>query len=182
MEERTFPAFYTERLHLRKFSITDSPEVQRMAGDYEVAYNTLNMPHPYLDGVAEEWIASLDSDFHMGKNIVYAICLRGTGQLIGALGLTMQRKYRLGEMGYWLGKEHWNNGYCTEAAKAVINYAFNDLNLHKIYANHFNTNPASGRVMVKAGMHYEGTLKSHLWHFDIYKDLVYYGIINPSHL
>lgn len=182
MKIRPHPDLFTERLTLRRFNLDDADDVQRMAGDRELAMNTLNMPYPYFDGLADQWIDSLYGEFVEGRAVVHAICLKETGTLIGAVGLTIQPKYKLSELGYWIGREHWNRGYCTEAIRAVIGFAFAELGIHKIFANHFNGNPASGKVMIKAGMEYEGTFKSHLFHWGEYKDLINYGIINPTHL
>jgi len=176
MQNRDYPVITTDRLILRKFNTEDAKDVQRMAGREAVASNTLAMPFPYLDGMAEAWIATHDKEFEEGKSAIFAITLKNSGQLIGAIGLSMQQQYKLAELGYWIGEEYWNQGFCTEAAKAVLNYAFDSLHLHKVTANHFAGNPASGRVMEKAGMHYEATLKSHILHWGKYKDLVCYAI------
>lgn len=176
MNDQSFPTLYTNRLILRQFSMEDADDVMRQAGDKEVARNTLNMPHPYLPGMAEDWITTLHSDYKESNSLVYAICLKDSTSLIGAIGLTLNLKYRNAELGYWIGRDHWNKGYCTEAVKAVIDYAFTDMVLNKIYANFFASNPASGRVMGKVGMKYEAILKSHLYHWGEYKDLIYYSI------
>ncbi len=176
MNDSDFPVLVTDRLILRQFNSTDSAEVQRMAGDKDLAENTLNIPHPYLDGMAETWIQSQESDFQAGKSLVFAICLKENGKLAGAIGLNLQLNFELAELGYWIGKEYWNNGYCSEAARLIIDYAFNHYKLHKIYATYFTNNPASGKVMEKAGMHFEGTLREHLFHWGEYKNLNYYCI------
>ncbi len=179
---KSFPILTTDRLILRNFTLADAPEVKRMAGDVAVAMNTLNMPHPYVNGVAEEWINSLAGEFNSESSIVFAITLKESRSLIGAIGLTLKLQFRNAEMGYWLGKEYWNKGYTTEAAIAVIQYAFNNLPVHKISANHFHDNLASGKVMLKAGMHYEGIQKEHIWHWNTYKHLLNYAIFNPNNI
>jgi [ribosomal protein S5]-alanine N-acetyltransferase len=180
MKDSTYPSIKTERLILRQFELSDAKEVQRMAGDRDVARNTLNMPYPYFDGLAEQWITSLESDYRDERLVVFAITLADSGTLIGAIGLTLKKEYKLAELGYWIGKEYWNKGYGTEAVKAIIKFGFYDIKLHKIFANYFANNLASGRIMEKAGMVFEGILRSHLWHFNEYKDLIFYGIFNPE--
>lgn len=170
------PVLETLRLQLRPFVVIDAPEVQRLAGDVDVARNTLAMPFPYSDGMAEAWIGNHAGDFIEGKSAIWAITLKDTRQLIGAIGLSLQLQFSNAEIGYWIGQEYWNNGYCTEALKEVINFGFESFKLHKIYASYFGNNPSSGKVMQKAGMIYEGTLKSHMFHWNEYKDLVQYGI------
>lgn len=176
MNDEIIPTLKAENLILRPFIIEDGPEVQRMAGDDEIARNTLAMPHPYLDGMAENWISTHLSDFRDGKSAIWAITLADSGKLAGAIGLMLQTQLSNAEAGYWLGKEFWNRGYCTEALRTVIDFGFNNLKLHKIFASHFGDNPQSGRVMQKAGIVYEATLKSHMFHWNKHKDLVFYGI------
>ncbi len=180
MNQKSFPTLYTSRLILRQFTLDDAVDIMRLAGDREVAMNTLNMPHPYLPGMAEDWITTLQKDYQESNSLVYAICLKDFTPLIGAIGLTLHLKIRNAELGYWIGKDYWNNGYCTEAVKAIIDYAFTDMTIHKIYANFFASNPASGRVMEKVGMKYEACLKSHLYHWGEYKDIIYYSIFNKQ--
>lgn len=178
MTDVQIPRIETQRLILRPFLPEDAEVVQILAGHEEIARNTLAMPFPYLDGMAEAWIATHAHDYIDGKSVIWAITLKDTDLLIGAIGLSLQIQFLLAELGYWVGLEYWNQGYCTEAVKAVIDYGLNTMNLHKITASHFGNNPSSGKVMQKAGMEYEGTLKSHMLHWNEYKDLIFYGIIS----
>jgi RimJ/RimL family protein N-acetyltransferase len=155
-ETRQYPSIETKRLILRGFSNEDASEVQRLAGDKAIASTTLRIPHPYEDGVAEKWIGTHLADFEQGKAVNFAITSRKTGCLIGAIGLTINKEHESAELGYWIGKQYWNNGYCTEAAKAVLRYGFEEQGLNRIQAQHFKRNPASGRVMQAIGMLYEG--------------------------
>jgi [ribosomal protein S5]-alanine N-acetyltransferase len=174
------PTLTTERLVLRPFTLADSKRVQELAGAFEIADTTGHMPHPYLDGMAEEWIGGHESEFANGEGATFAITLRDTGELIGAIGLTIHSHNQRAEMGYWLGVPYWNRGYTSEAARALIQYAFQELNLNRVYASHFTRNPASGRVMQKAGMKYEGVLREHFVRWENPEDLVYYGILKSE--
>ena len=84
-------------------------------------------------------------------------------------------------MGYWIGKPYWNGGYCTEAAAAVLAYAFDALNLNRVYAHHFSSNPPSGRVMEKIGMKYEGECPQHFRKWDQFQDIRLYGILKSDY-
>jgi ribosomal-protein-alanine N-acetyltransferase len=112
----------TERLILRPFTPSDVSEVQRMAGDPLVAATTLNIPHPYPDGGAEEWIAQHSKWCSEGVCYTFAIEENLTAKLLGCVDLSVTDKQ--GILGYWIGKEYWNNKYCTEATKRVIQFAF----------------------------------------------------------
>ena len=78
-------------------------------------------------------------------------------------------------MGYWIGKPYWNQGFGTEAALAILRYAFEQLGLNRVYAAHFRRNPASGRIMQKIGMTYEGRLRQHVKKWGDFEDMEYYG-------
>lgn len=175
------PLLTTERLGLRPFNLGDAAEVQRLAGAWEIADTTLNMPHPYDDGLAEAWISGLSIAYAAGKEVVYAITLRPSGPLIGAIGLVLKKRHRRGELGYWIGVDYWNQGYATEAARAVLAYGFGQLGLNRIHAYHFTRNPASGRVMEKIGMRYEGRLRQHVRRFDAFEDLDSYAILRQEY-
>lgn len=171
------PTLGTQRLILRAFTFADAGRVQQLAGVFEVADTTGHIPHPYPDGAAEEWIGEHDVDYENGASATFAITMRQTGEFIGAIGLTIHSHNQHAEMGYWLGVPFWNCGYMTEAARSVLEFAFETLHLNRVYASHFARNPASGRVMQKIGMKYEGTLREHFARWEKPEDLVYYGIL-----
>lgn len=175
------PELLTERLLLRPFTLADAKEVQRLAGDRDIAATTLAIPHPYEDGVAEEWIRSHKERFDRGEAVHFAIVRRHDLALVGAISLIINREHEHAELGYWIGKPYWNNGYCTEAAQAVIRYGFTVLDLNRIYARHFRRNPASGRVMEKIGMKYEGCLRQHVKKWGVFEDLQQYAILRSDY-
>ncbi|OQY84330.1 MAG: GNAT family N-acetyltransferase [Chloroflexi bacterium UTCFX4] len=176
----SLPTLDTARLILRPFELRDAPRVQALAGAREIAEMTSNIPYPYPDGAAEEWIGEHANEWRRGDAAIFAMVQRETNELIGAIGLTIHAPHRRAEMGYWLGVSFWNQGYTTEAARAVLRFAFETLKLHRVHAAHFARNPASGRVMQKSGMTYEGTLRQHFLHWDRLEDLVYYGILESE--
>lgn len=139
----------TARLLLRPFEMSDAPDVQRLAGDIAIADTTLTVPHPYLDGMAEQWIATHAPKFEAGELVNFAIVERQHGELVGAIGLTLETAFDRAELGYWVGRPYWGLGYCTEAAASVVRYGFKRLGLNRIHARYVQRNPASGRVMQK---------------------------------
>jgi len=175
------PILKTDRLILRPFSFNDAPIVQKLAGDYNVAKTTLNIPHPYADGEAEKWIATHVPLFNIGKIVTFAIILSETNQLTGAISLILAPEHDRAEMGYWIGKSYWGKGYCTEAARRLIKYGFEELKLNRIFAHFMTGNPASGRVMEKAGMIYEGHLRQHVKKWDVVQDLKIYAILKDEY-
>lgn len=174
MKER--PTLRTEHLVLRPFTLDDAPAVQQLAGAYEIAINTLMIPHPYPDGMAEQWIATHQADCDEERSETFAI---DDGQLAGAVGLIFKGD-GIAEIGYWIGKPFWGRGYASEAAREVVRYGFEERNLQRVFAMHFTRNPASGRVLQNVGMTYEGTLRRHLKKWDEYVDVACYGILREE--
>jgi ribosomal-protein-alanine N-acetyltransferase len=174
------PTLGTERLNLRPFRLADAPEVQRLAGDRAIAETTAVIPHPYPDGAAETWIASHADRFASGESVALAITRRDGGTLLGAIGLEINPEMQRAELGYWVGRPYWNHGYCTEATLAVVRFAFEDLRLRRVFAQHYGRNPASGRVMQKAGMRHEGTLRQHTVKWGVVDDMEVYGVLREE--
>lgn len=169
------PTLRTQRLILRPFSLDDAARVQQLAGAREVYATTLTVPHPYEDGMSEGWIASHASQFYSGKGVTLAVTLAEDGLLIGAVALGAVPQHQRAELGYWIGVPYWNNGYCTEAAIAVIQYGFEQLGLHKITSRYLAGNPASERVMMKAGMKKEGELADEVLKDGVFHTIGVYG-------
>lgn len=175
------PPLRASRLALRGFRMADAPVVVALAGDTEVARNTLNIPHPYERGDAEAWIASHPDQLERRQAVTYAVTVARDEQLVGAVGLIIDTDHERAELGYWIGRPYWGNGYATEAARALVNWGFETLQLHRIHASHFPRNPASGRVLEKLGMRAEGTLRQHVSKWDEFLDLSVYGLLRSEH-
>ncbi|HMJ66407.1 MAG TPA: GNAT family N-acetyltransferase [Candidatus Binatia bacterium] len=170
----------TKRLLLRPFALSDAPAVQRLAGAREVADTTLLIPHPYPDGVAEQFINGAREQFEKGEQCVFAITLRSTAELCGSIGLKISPQHERGELGYWIGVPFWKQGYCTEVGEAVLRFAFEELRLNCVNAHHFVRNAASGRVLQKLGMRYDGRLRQHVRKWDHFEDLDCYSILRSE--
>ena len=171
----TRPELVTARLQLRSYGPADAPDLQRLAGDKAVADTTLHIPHPYPDGAAEAWIGTHAARWAAREGLVFAITLRSTGELLGSIGLVIQAAHEQAELGYWIGVPHWNQGYATEAVRAVLDCGFRALELNRIHAHHMAHNPASGRVMTKAGMQREGFGPQAMQKDGRAVDVVFYG-------
>jgi ribosomal-protein-alanine N-acetyltransferase len=171
------PGLLTDRLRLRAFTLEDAPGVAKYCGDIDVARMTANIPHPYDETMAEDWIASHAEAYAAGEAATFALTIRETGELVGAIGIHVDKPNRAAEFGYWVGKPFWNQGYATEAARAILDFGFGQLRLHRIYARHMMKNPASGRVMQKAGMTFEGILRESIYRWESFEDAAVYSIL-----
>ena len=152
------------------------PQLVALAGNYEVARNTLNIPHPYREQDAQHWVEATQENYAQQTGYAFAIELRATGEFIGGIGLTLERRFHRAEAGYWLGQPHWGRGLASEALSALLRFGFEELRLNKIYATHLAGNPASGRVMLKNGMVKEGELVQHTRRDGEYHDLWQYRL------
>jgi len=178
MSERL--VLHTRRLTLRPFRQTDAPMVREFAGAWEIADTTLGIPHPYEEGTAEKWIDSRAQAYRDGKIVDYAIVRSCDEQLLGAVTLQMEMRFDRAEFGYWVGVPFWNQGYCTEATQALVDYGFSDLGLNKITGKCLVRNPASARVLAKVGMTLEGVLRQHVKRWRGYEDVATYGILKSE--
>lgn len=176
------PALKTPRLWLRAFDLADGPVVQSLAGDERIASTTLNIPHPYKDGVAEAWILSHRQLYIAGVVASFGIVLQDTRELVGAIGLHLEPRHLRAELGYWVGAPYWNRGLATEAGRAILEFAFGVLELNRVHATHFLRNPASGAVMRKLGMSYEGRMREHIRKNGVFEDVDKYAILRSEYL
>ena len=174
------PELRTRRLVLRGLRVEDASRIQKLAGDRAIAETTLRVPHPYEDGMAEGWIRVQERRYREGREVVFAIVPLRAKLPIGVIHLNVASQHARAELGYWIGKPYWNRGYATEAGEAVLRYGFEKIGLHRICANHFARNPASGRVLEKLGMQYEGTRRQHVRRWGRYEDLAGYGILREE--
>ncbi len=149
--EASIPVLETERLVLRAPRLGDAKTIATLANDRRIAENTARIPHPYKLADAKGWVAS--ANLRDGEE-TYAITL-GDGTLIGACGLEL-RDGPTPEIGYWLGVDYWGKGYATEAARALIDRAFGDLDHPALQGGARVTNPASRRVLEKCGFQWTG--------------------------
>ena len=174
------PILNTQRLLLRPLQLSDALTVQSLAGDYRIAEMTESIPHPYEDGMAEGWIETLKPGWENRAQATYGVCQRENGELIGCCGLIITRKHRRASLGYWIGVEHWGNGYCTEAADELVKFGFSELGLHRIEALHLSKNPASGAVMRKIGMTHEATKHGYVLKEGRYEDMELYAVLENT--
>ncbi|HVO74747.1 MAG TPA: GNAT family protein [Ignavibacteriaceae bacterium] len=141
---------------IRSYRINDTEGLIKYANNRSVSINLRDgFPFPYTIQDAIDWI---DFTIHQEPQTNFAIA---TQELIGGIGITLQGDVhrKSAEIGYWLGEPFWGRGIITKALVAMSNYAFNNFDLIRLYAYVFETNPASMRVLEKAGYKLEGRLR-----------------------
>ena len=147
--ERCIPVLETARLTLRAPRLADVKAIVRFAGDRRIAENTARIPHPYRGEDAEQFVVAVN---RQDGEATFAILLNC--ELIGMCGVTLREGNA--EIGYWLGAPHWDRGYATEAARAVVDHAFGDIGHDALEARARVSNPASRRVLEKCGFQWTG--------------------------
>ncbi len=167
----------TSRLLLRSLNREDIPALARLAGTREIAATTLSIPHPYALKDARSFLSKASNDFRLGRSMIFAMSIPPEHELRGAVGLDISEAHSHAELGYWIGVPFWGNGYATEAARAAIDFGFQTLRLHRIYAHCFAGNTASQRVLEKIGMSQEGRSRQHIKKWNRYVDIENYGLL-----
>ena len=143
--------------NIRSFRKDDAESITHYIGSYQIARNMSLIPHPYSIRHATDWI---DEALNGKPETHFAIVVNG--EVVGGIGLTLHDKKREGvsrhvaELGYWIGESFWGRGIVTEAVVAFTEWGFANLELMRIHAAVYARNPASARVLEKAGFLFEG--------------------------
>src|SRR5262249_50427517 len=122
---------------MRPWAESDIPALLPLIGAREVAATTLRIPHPYTHDDAIAFLRYCREVNEEGSGVRLAVLLRQDSMLCGGVGLVSASEHLHAELGYWIGVPFWGRGYATEAARAVVDYGFRDLKLHRIFASHF---------------------------------------------
>jgi RimJ/RimL family protein N-acetyltransferase len=147
----SIPVLVTERLLLRPPRKADARAITRLVNDRRIAENTAVIPHPYALADAHEFIARAEEQ---EPKTSFLITLAG-GRLIGGCAVAMHQG-RDPEIGYWIGVPYWGCGYATEAARALVDHAFETLHCERLASGARVSNPASRRVLEKCGFQWSG--------------------------
>lgn len=150
----------TSRLTLRRFTIDDAENMYyNWASDPEVTEYLTWKPHESVEESAQI-LRTWEKNYENDDYYEWAIELNESEQPIGSLGVVSKDEETQSlELGYCIGKSWWHQGYAAEALEAVIRFLISEVGAGRVWAKHDSENEASGAVMKKAGMDYEGTLR-----------------------
>ena len=140
----------TERLTLRQPTLADAKAITRLANDRRIAENTRRLPHPYLQDHAIEFVRTM-----AGDRRETAFLIESAHTPIGMVGADW-REPEAPELGYWLGVEYWGRGFGTEAARAVIDFIFEEFEPEQMLAGARVSNPSSRNILEKCGFQWSG--------------------------
>ena len=172
----------TKRLLLRRFELSDAlPMYKTWATDSDVTRFLSWLPHENVEAtkkIISSWIGQYNSTEYYN----WAVTLKENKRIIGSISVVKQHpEHDVCEIGYCYGKEFWGKGYGTEALDGVIGFMIHKVGFNRVHAYHHSENEASGKVMVKAGMKYEGRLRE--YHKDnrgVYVDCKMYSILKKD--
>lgn len=165
----------SNRLILRPFSMKDVQDVYLYASDDIVTKHLTWSPHVDISETEK-----MVKELYMNKPGIFAIELKSERKCIGCIDLRICAEHDKASFGYVLNRKYWNKGYMTEALKLIIDFAFSKLVLNRIESTHYVGNEASGRVMQKCGMKYEGTGLQEVKIKGIFRDVVHYAILRED--
>lgn len=168
------PSIQTSRLLLRPFTLDDANNISQIARSPQVLDTSMWLP----EHTEAEWIGSHAENYNAGATVHFAIQHRG--ELCGYVGASLSLADRYADMGFFIDSQFWNRGFATESCTAFIEFSIHKLELHRIASAHFSRNLASGRVMQKLGMTYEGTLRQRVYKDGVYEDLELYGLLDSE--
>jgi RimJ/RimL family protein N-acetyltransferase len=149
------PVLATARLELRAPHRSDCNAIATLVNDRRIAANTARIPYPYAIEDAEQFVASVNK---REGEACFVLTLDGTP--IGMCSVDLREDGL--ELGYWLGVAYWGHGFATEAARALIDHAFGDLDHETLISGARVNNPASRRVLEKCGFQWTGVRLSRI--------------------
>lgn len=169
-------------VQLRKLRPSDAEAIFQKVNDSEVVRWTTRIPHPYPEDGAGQFIGKSLEQWEQGSAYVYAITLLGSDELAGVISLgNVFLKHGCAELGFWLEKACWGKGLMTDAAQLILQVAFEDLGLYRVYASTFEANLASRKVLEKAGFQLEGVMREAVVRYDQRQNFMNFGILLPEY-
>ena len=176
------PTIRTKRLTLRAAKMSDAEDLYEYSRDPAVAKHVLWDAHTSIHQT-RAYIRYLIRQYKNGQPSSFVISITETGKVVGTIGfMWIQQENRSAELGYSLSRAYWNQGIMTEALTALLDFGFLKLNLNRIEAQHESDNPASGRVMAKAGMSFEGRLRQRIYNKGRFADVDLYSILRQEYM
>ncbi len=172
----------TQRLLLRRFEYTDDENMLRYWVNDAAIQSMYSEPvystKQEVKGLLDQYIQGYEKDDYYR----WAIVFRDTNECIGQIAFFLvDSKNHFGEIEYCIGSSFQQKGLATEATKAIIEYGFEKINLHKVQVCHKSINIPSKKVIEKCGFVYEGTLRDFFYMDDRYVDRLYYSILRDEY-
>lgn len=172
----TLPLLETENLVLRRFELVDADRIQALLNNPRVADTLMDVKLPYTLEDARRLVMYSHEAVPAGTAYLFGIEQKPERRLIGYIDIEVEAVHQRGEIAYWIGSDFWRRGYATEAARRIVQFAWDDLKLNRVYGYCMARNIASARVLMKAGLTYEGTLRQETVKNGVFEDVEFYGL------
>ena len=159
---------------LRAWQLSDLDSLVEHANNINISrYMTDGFIHPYTREAGERFI-----EFATKDDPIHIFAIEVEGKAVGGIGIHPQGDVmrKNAELGYWLSEKYWGRGIMTEAIKEAVKFAFFTYDINRIYARPFGNNPASARVLEKAGFHFETRFEKTIFKNGEYLDELYYAV------
>lgn len=167
------------KVSIRSFQRDDADAIARLANNKKIWDNLRDyMPYPYTLKDAHDFI-----EMKLAITPTFDFAIIYEDDFVGVIGGNGQNDiYRhSAEIGYWLGEPYWGKGIASEAVKLIVEYAFNELDIKRLFTSVFDYNPASMKVLEKAGFQREGIAVKSIIKNDAYHNEVKFGLVNPKY-
>jgi len=165
------------KITLRPIAKVDAESIHKYARDPGISRYTF-LPHPYSRKDADDWVVTSNERNASGIDFNMGIELPSTGEIIGMISLNnIDVINRHAELGYWLGRPYWGNGYVSEAIELIVRHSFRRFKLNRIYARVMHPNTTSAHLLEKSGFTYEGTLRKNIKRNGRYLNELRYGLL-----
>jgi [ribosomal protein S5]-alanine N-acetyltransferase len=165
----------TSRLILRPWTPEDLPAFEQISNDPDVAEFTASFVYPQPEGWAKARLERTIARFEEHQ-YGFAVIWRETLETVAEVNISIDQKRHRGDIGYMCARDWRGRGIVSEAVQAMNTWAFSNHELNRIQACHFPRNPASGRVLEKAGLQREGILRGYILKNGVSEDVVMYGM------
>jgi [ribosomal protein S5]-alanine N-acetyltransferase len=167
-----------EKYQIREFQLNDADAIVKNANNIEVSkYMRDSFPYPYAKENAVQWINFVKKNY---SNLSFAIS--DESEVIGGIGAVPQTDVHRfsAEVGFWLGQLHWNKGIISKALPVFCNYLFTNFNFNRLFANVFEGNEASKKVLEKTGFVLEGAMRKSVFKGNKFVDHHIYGLLKED--
>lgn len=179
---------YRPQIQIRRLLPSDAQSIYENVKDKAIVRYTLQIPHPYHFKDARAFINQSNRQRRQKTAYVFGIELLKPQHkydkkgIIGVISLSkIDRKHKHCELGYWLGKHYWSRGIMSKAVNMILDFAFQNLKMHRVYASAFASNTASLRVLEKNDFLLEGILFEVFWRNQTWHNLFMYGILKNNY-
>jgi ribosomal-protein-alanine N-acetyltransferase len=171
----------TERLILRCFQPQDAIPMHELLSDPDVSGTLIDHIPTFTLKDAEQLAERSAEALRTGDGYLFAVIRKSNDTLVGSINLRLTPEQPRAELAYWFGRPYWWQGYATEAARHMVQFAFETLNLNRIYAYCLTRNKAAARVLEKVGLQYEGTMRQRVVKNNMPEDVAFYGMIRADY-